>query len=124
MKTLKENEGVFEVKDKVVNELLDIERTIKALELKKKQIVDSILYEMKESNQKSLSNDLATFSYIEEVKKTTFDSSKFKKENEDLYLKYSKESVSKESVRVTWKVATDPEVLKKDSEIVSILEVS
>ncbi|MBQ6447109.1 MAG: hypothetical protein IJJ10_06555 [Bacillus sp. (in: Bacteria)] len=49
------------------------------------------------------SDDRISITYIAPVTKQTFDSDKFKKENAELYKKYIKESIGKESLRITMK---------------------
>ena len=69
---------------------------------------------METSQLKTIEDTLATFTKVEGVEKTLFDSKKFKEEQEELYNRYTKTSKAKPILRVTWKVATAAEIMDAD----------
>ena len=112
MKALTE---ALQVKPRIVGKLLEIKRTIAALEALEKDLLKTLDSEMEASNLSTIEDTLATFTKVAAVEKTLFDSKKFKEENEALYSKYTKSSVAKSTLRITWKVATSAEVIAADN---------
>jgi predicted phage-related endonuclease len=114
MKTLTES---LQVKQRVISKLLEIDRTVSALEAVRKDLIKSLDADMTSASLDTIDDTLATITRVAAVEKVLFDSKKFKEENEDLYTKYTKTSKAKASLRVTWKVATEPEVMAADASI-------
>lgn len=67
------------------------------------EIKEAILSAMEENGVKSFENDYFKITYVAPVEKTTIDSARLKKEQPEIAERYSKKSLQKASVRITFK---------------------
>lgn len=79
----------------------DLMEQIEALQKRADEVKSDIMQMFKANKYTSVKGAVFNVSYIAEKTGLKFDSTKFKKENADLYNAYMKESVTKESIRFT-----------------------
>ena len=84
-----------------IDKLLFLNERIATLTAEKEALVAEIQQKMVEANADSIDAGLVLFTRVAASKCSSFDSKRFKEENEDLYNKYLKESVRKESLKLT-----------------------
>jgi hypothetical protein len=84
-----------------VERLLFLNERINTLTAEKDALVAEIQKKMTESKADSIDSGLILFTRVAAAKCSTFDSKRFKEENEALYNKYLRESVRKESLKLT-----------------------
>ena len=87
----------------VESQLIEALKFQKELEAKVKELQQRLLEEMQENDIKSWKSDRMTITRILPQVRETFDSKRFKAEHEDLYSQYTKESTTKESIKITLK---------------------
>lgn len=84
-----------------VERLLFLNERINALTAEKEALVAEIQQKMTESKADSIDSGLILFTRVAAAKCSTFDSKRFKEENEALYNKYLKDGIRKETLKVT-----------------------
>lgn len=85
----------------VEDTIASIEQEVKALKERQQNLKDGLYALMEEHNVKSWTGSKVKLTRVLPTTKITFDSAKFKEENPDLYSKYTKESQSAGSLRIT-----------------------
>lgn len=95
-------------------ELYEVEKIIAYYETERekaeenaKLVREKIIESMKKQGVTKFENDKISITYIAPIKSSAFDTSRFKKEQPDLYSQYVKEVKKKESVRITLKEKKD-----------------
>ena len=96
----------MKIDENVLCKLVDIRDKKKELNIEEKEILSSVMKQMKENNiTKCRFNDVNDnsifFEIIPEKKETIFDSIRFKKEQNDLVMEYQKDRTTKEKIKVT-----------------------
>ena len=96
--------------EKDLAKLYDLEDTIKRYELMKKEaeekrdsLREKLLKAMEDNSIRSFENERIKVSYVDPIKRTSIDSTRLKKELPEIAEKYSKETVTKASLRITLK---------------------
>lgn len=84
-----------------IDKLLFLNERIANLTAEKEALVAEIQQKMVKANADSIDAGLILFTRVAASKCSSFDSKRFKEENEDLYNKYLRESVRKESLKLT-----------------------
>ena len=92
------------------NEEDDLEDIIKRYELMKKEVEEKrdslrekLLKAMEDNSIRSFENERIKVSYVDPIKRISIDSTRLKKELPEIAEKYSKETVTKASLRITLK---------------------
>lgn len=85
----------------VEDEVAKIEREVKRMQDRQKTLKEGLYALMEENNIKSWTGAKVKLTRVLPTKKVTFDSKTFKADHPDLYEKYSKESTSAGSLRIT-----------------------
>lgn len=90
--------------------ILSVQRALKTLDLKKKELEDqekemkqALIKKMEENGVKSIDNDLFKITYVEGYERESIDSTRLKKEKPEIAAEYIKSSTVKASVRITLK---------------------
>ena len=86
-----------------VDRLLFLNERIKALTEEKEAIQREIQESMKKDGVDSVDSGLILFTRVASSTRNTFDSSRFKQEHADMYEQYLKPSVTKESIKLTYR---------------------
>lgn len=86
-----------------MKQIAEINKQKKALEDQEKKVRTVLEEQMGKYGIKSFENDILKVTYVAATTKTSVDSAKLKKEQPEIYAKYSKTSPVKESVRITVK---------------------
>ena len=84
-----------------IEKLAFLDERIKVLTAEKEALVAEILDKMKSDEKESIDSGLILFTRVASSMRSSFDSKKFKEENQEMYNKYLKESVVKESLKLT-----------------------
>lgn len=92
------NEGILA--QDVAKKIAEYERTMKELEEKEKALKDAIKEEMEAKGIVKVENEDLAITYIAPTDRITFDSTRFKKEQPDVYDEYLKVSPVKSSIRI------------------------
>lgn len=87
----------------IMKQIAAISKQKKELEDQEKKVRTSLEATMEQFGIKSFENDILKVTYVAPTTKTSVDSTKLKKEQPDIYEKYSKTSDVKASVRITVK---------------------
>lgn len=87
----------------IMKQIAAISKQKKELEEQEKQVRTSLEAAMEQYGIKSFDNDILKVVYVAPTTKTSVDSAKLKKEQPDIYAKYTKTSDVKASVRITVK---------------------
>ena len=90
-----------QIADALIDNLIAITDNFNKAKQMKDDLTASVLKAMVEHNVKSFDAGRLKATVTPGTTKTTFDSTRFKKEHPDLYKEYLKESVTKDSVRIT-----------------------
>jgi hypothetical protein len=80
--------------------LAEFERQVKAIEIKKKGLMQRILEEMETNGILKIDTDELSITYVAPTSRESFDSKAFRKDNPDLYDEYVKISNVSASVRL------------------------
>ena len=75
----------------------------KEVEEKRDSLREKLLKAMEDNSIRSFENERIKVSYVDPIKRTSIDSDKLKKELPEIAEKYSKETVTKASLRITLK---------------------
>lgn len=84
----------------VSNKIAEFERQLKTIKEQEDELKKAILEEMEAKNIIKVESDDLMISYIAPTDRETFDSKKFKAENQDLYDEYIKMTPVKSSIRI------------------------
>lgn len=84
----------------VSNKIAEFERQLKTIKEQEDELKKAILEEMEAKNIIKIESDDLMISYIAPTDRETFDSKKFKAENQDLYDEYIKMTPVKSSIRI------------------------
>ena len=91
----------YELGEAVKASIIEFEKNIKFLKQAEEKLKQSLKEEMEEAGIKSLTSDELLITYILPSTKETFDTTRFKKENPELYNEYIKINDVKSSIRIT-----------------------
>lgn len=92
--------GVCLLDVEISKKIAEFEKQTKAIKEAEEQLKQAILAEMASKNIIKIDNNDLTISYSAETYRESFDSKALKKDNEELYNKYSKISPVKPSIRI------------------------
>lgn len=100
---IKVEEGQLIIIEKAIENIKKLEKQKKLIDEKQKEFKNNLEKVMAENGITSYESNDKTLkiSYTPESVTTRFDSTKFQKENPELYTKYLTESVRKGSIRIT-----------------------
>lgn len=87
----------------IINAIVELEEAAKEIKSQQEEMKEKLKAAMKEHGVKSWDCEQMKVSYIPESTAITFDSRRFKDENEELYNQYLKESKKSDSIRITLK---------------------
>lgn len=91
----------YELGETVKASIIEFEKNIKLLKQAEEELKQSLKEEMEKAGIKSLASDELLITYILPSTKETFDTTRFKKENPELYNEYIKINDVKSSIRIT-----------------------
>ena len=103
------NDLELEAYKMAVQKLETYKSEIAAFENFVKEFYEKLTIAMEEAGVKSYEDDYVKFTYVAPTTRTTIDSARLKKELPDVAKQYSKETITKASVRTTFKVKKDEE---------------
>lgn len=103
---IKENDK-YQISENVSKQIAQFEKEIKIAKAKEEKLKQMILNEMEAKGILAIENDDLKITYVAETYRTSFDTVKFKKEHEDLYQEYSKDSIISSSIRIKVKEQED-----------------
>ena len=87
----------------IIDAIVELEEAAKEIKSQQEEMKEKLKAAMKEHGIKSWDCEQMKVSYTPETTAKTFDSNKFKEENEELYNQYLKESRKSDSIRITLK---------------------
>lgn len=89
----------------VSGKIKEVELLMQTLKAQQDSIKEQLRYEMADKGIKSIKDEIngVTITYIEPSERETFDSKRFRADNEDLYNEYVKFSSARDSVRISIK---------------------
>lgn len=87
----------------IMKQVAELNIQKKELEKQEKKVREALEVAMEQYGIKSFENDILKVTYVAATTKTSVDSAKLKKEQPDIYAKYSKTSDVKASVRISVK---------------------
>lgn len=85
------------------NDLIEIDKNMKALEARKSEVQSKVLSLMQSFDLKKAENKFIRISYVAASTRKTFNGAKFQEDYADLYGKYLVSTETKPSVRITIK---------------------
>lgn len=102
MKCFEKKDDKYILKNSIENEIIQLQRSIDELQKKLDEKKASMLEELEQNEDlyEDFEANKIKITYIRPTSRESFDSSRFKKENLDLYNKYIKISQVKSSVRL------------------------
>ena len=93
----------YELADTVKTTIIEFENNIKILKKAEEELKNALKEEMEKAGIKNLISDELLITYVFPSTKETFDTTRFKKENPELYNEYIKINDVKSSIRITVK---------------------
>lgn len=93
----------YELADTVKTTIIEFENNIKILKQAEEELKNALKEEMEKAGIKNLISDELLITYVLPSTKETFDTTRFKKENPELYNEYIKINDVKSSIRITVK---------------------
>lgn len=100
MEYLQKVDDVYLLTREASVKLAEFEKLAKEIEAKQKELKESILKEMEETNTIKIETEELTITYVAPTYREAFDTKKFRVDNPDLYDKYVKFSEVKSSIRM------------------------